>query len=570
MSPRRRRSLQRQPLLAAFALLALAALAPAQPPSGPAGRADDEDALFRGIEVTRWDDPHTRPDTYAEYLAARARHALDAPFAAEVVYVSPPGIYAGTQRIDMLVASPLETALEPELTQYAQDLEAEGWGVVIWKCTGGTPPEVRAFLQGRRAEAQILGSMMIGDLPVAWYEMDDDFNNTHSEFPSDLYYMDLDGTFGDGDQDGKFDSHDVSPTGDQRPEIFLGRLRASPLAGTWGTEVELLRNYFAKVHAYRAGTLSAPRQALAFQDDDWYTMATEQAKAYATVVTVSDKYETTAANYQARLLESYHSVVVCAHSSPSGHSFKVPASSGGSLSNTALWALDPPGLFYNLFACSNARYTSTRYMGGVYIFVKSTGLIAVGTTKTGSMLSFGDYYASLGRHDTFGEAFRSWFARRWPYSLTARRWFYGMTLLGDPTLRIRQASLAADYTSAGPGQGFTVDFALDGRPDRAGDPYVILASQTGTSPGFPVPATRVPLVFDTVTWFFLFALNGPAFPNSCATLDAAGQARARLRHAGPIPPALLGHELHFSALLSDARTLGFRAATPPATVKLVE
>jgi len=533
---------------------------------------DDEEAFMRTVKVTRWDDPNTRPDTYLEYLAARARsgHALDAPFSAELAYRSPPEVYASPNRLDVFLESSLHEGIKADLAGYHHDLEVEGWGVTLWVCAGGMPSDLRAFLVRRRQEAGILGCLMIGELPVAWYEMDDDFDNKHAEFPSDLYYMDLDGTFGDQDLDGKFDSHTASSTGDQRPDIFVGRLKAGPLAGTWGTEAELLSNYFRKLHAYRTGALSAPVRALAFQDDDWYTMATYQNRAYAQVVTVSDPYETTAANYRTRLGESYHSVIVCAHSSPSGHSFKVPGSSGGSLSNSALWALDPPCLFYNLFACSNARYTSTRYMGGVYIFVKSLGLIAVGTTKTGAMLQFSDYYTALGRPDTFGEAFRYWFARRHPYSLDDRRWFYGMTLLGDPTIRIHRASLTADYASSGPGKGFTVDYTLKGRPDHAGRYYMILAAQTGPAPGLTLPGTRVPLNLDLLTWLFVFAANGPGFPNGWGWLDAKAEARAKFVWAGAIPKPLIGTDLYFSALLIDPVKPRFLQATPAAKVTLTE
>jgi peptidase C25-like protein len=538
-----------------------------QPLSG-----DDEETLMRSIQVTRWADPNTRPNTYAEYLVARrqAGYALDAPFEAKLTYRSPDDVFRSPKRLDVLVDTGLMKEIDPDLAQYVRDLEIEGWSVSLFVCTGGTPPEVRSFLQKRHTADRILGCVMIGNLPVAWYEMDDDWNNAHSEFPSDLYYMDLNGDFGDVDHDGKFDSHNELPGGNQQPDIFLGRLYASPLAGAWGTEVELVKNYFRKLHAYRIGTLSAPERALAFQDDDWYTMGTYQEYAYTSVTKISDKYETTAANYRTRLSESYESALVCAHSSPSVHAFKVPGSSGGSLSNSTLWALDPPCLFYNLFACSNARYTSTRYMGGVYIFVKSMGLIAVGTTKTGSMLYFNDYYAPLGQQKTFGEAFRSWFAARWPYSLGDRRWFYGMTLLGDPTLRIDRALLTATYKTKGPATGFTIDFQLNGRPDHAGQNYVLLAAQTGTVPGVTFPGVRIPINWDLYSWFFYFALNSQAWPRSLGTLDNQARATSTFTHAGVIPKVLIGQEIHFTALLIDRVSQRYLQATPPATIKVTE
>lgn len=551
-------------------ILLLAPVAFAQNKKNPTGSHPGEEAMMRAVKVTRWADPHTRPDTYLDYLAARAGHGLDGPFSARMAYQSPAEVYASKQRVDLLLEAGLYKDLQADLTRHMYDLECEGWGVTLWLCEGGKPVEVRDFLINRWKTAKILGCTMIGDVPVAWFEMDDDWHNKHGEFPCDLFYMDMDGVFGDADNDGKFDSHVNGPVGTNQPDIILGRLRPSPLAGSWGTEADLLRNYFRKVHGYRWGTLSTPERALAFQDDDWSSMRTHQEQIYSTVVMVSDWSETTADNYQKRLAECYESVIVCAHSTAVSHTFKKPGSTGGSISNTTLWALDPPCLFYNLYACSSARFTYTGYIGGVYIFDKSMGLIAVGTTKTGGMLFFDQYYKPLAQQDTFGEAFRLWFARRYSYSSSSRRWYYGMTLLGDPTLRVERPSLTADFTSAGPGKGFTTNFLIDGCPDNAGQVYAVLVSMTGTTPGFTLTGVRVPLTPDLVTFGFLAVLNSPLFPDTYGTLDAVGQARAKFMYQGEIPAALLGKEMYFSAVVMNKSNAAFLLATPPATITLKE
>ena len=55
------------------------------------------------------------------------------------------------------------------------------------------------------------------------------------------------------------------------------------------------------------------------------------------------------------------------------------------------------------------------------------------------MLLFDDFYRPLAAWRTFGQAFRDWFEERATdgFSLDERRWHYGMTLLGDPTLVVR-------------------------------------------------------------------------------------------------------------------------------------
>ncbi len=432
-----------------FLLIAGAALDASLPAQGDQ-KKDPEEAYIRSITVTHWADPTTRPETYEEWRRAMAASGrlLDGSFQAQRIYRSPASFYGAHPRFDILQARYLAwyTGVNTRIYEYIADLEKEGWAVTLWRCSGGTPPEMRAFLKKRYTQDNIQGAVLLGDLPVAWYEIK---GTKKDEFPCDLFYMDLDGTWVDSDKNGKYDAH----TSLQQPEIFIGRLTPSPLAGSWGPEATLLENYLRKAHLYRTGGMTVPDRALAFQDDDWFTMNTGQQKAFKNVVKVTDKVTTNAAEYKKRLNQGFKSVVVCAHSNPYLHSFKVPGSSSTIFRNADLWALDPPCLFYNCFACSNCRYTSSRYMGGTYIFVKSRGLIAVGSTKTGSMLYFDDYYAALGRKECFGRAFEEWFAKRYPYSTTDISWFYGMTLLGDPTLRIEYKAEALTYGKGCPGTG---------------------------------------------------------------------------------------------------------------------
>ena len=77
------------------------------------------------------------------------------------------------------------------------------------------------------------------------------------------------------------------------------------------------------------------------------------------------------------------------------------------------------------------------YMGGEYVFGTSKGLLSVGTTKTGSMLNFGDYYTPLGQGATFGEAYLDWWKAQAAggFNDDEKDWFYGMTMIGDPLMR---------------------------------------------------------------------------------------------------------------------------------------
>jgi spore germination protein YaaH len=77
-------------------------------------------------------------------------------------------------------------------------------------------------------------------------------------------------------------------------------------------------------------------------------------------------------------------------------------------------------------------------MGGWYIFADSTAVGATGSTKTGGMWDFAQFYGPLGEHKYHGEALKEWFDYEAPYTQIdpwyKQSRYFGMTLLGDPTL----------------------------------------------------------------------------------------------------------------------------------------
>ncbi|MEO0080041.1 MAG: hypothetical protein ABIK44_05135, partial [candidate division WOR-3 bacterium] len=79
------------------------------------------------------------------------------------------------------------------------------------------------------------------------------------------------------------------------------------------------------------------------------------------------------------------------------------------------------------------------YCGGRYVFQTSNGLGAIGSTKTGSMLEFQDYYLPLANDATLASAFRSWFSQQAQggFEPWERSWFYGMTQIGEAMLKPR-------------------------------------------------------------------------------------------------------------------------------------
>jgi hypothetical protein len=110
--------------------------------------------------------------------------------------------------------------------------------------------------------------------------------------------------------------------------------------------------------------------------------------------------------------------------------------SGGWVLSQDIQNLDPPVLFYNLFACGPGRFTDENYLAGAYIFNTTYGLITVASSKSGSMLNFDDFTQPLSEGKSLGEAYRIWFDAQAPFQQWEKEWYYGMVLCGDPTLLI--------------------------------------------------------------------------------------------------------------------------------------
>lgn len=446
-------------LLFVFVTLSVEGLFAQSTPVATTGQAEKPWKDYpRGVAVTRWPEQSPiRPITYDEW---QAKQPMVEPFRVSLVEKRLPesGLKSGGDAA-IIVNAVLYPQIQTALGQYLSDLAVDGYATEVYTQSGGTPPELRSFLRDLHEDG-LDGAVFIGDLPVAWYETFCWDPPEDEQFPCDLYYMDLDGTWIDNDSDGLYDMH----TGAIDPEIWVGRLTASPLTMTGETEAELLQHYFFKNHLYRIGSLPVNDQALVYIDDDWSGAAWWENESVGAVypdrTLVADDTITVASDYAVRLTQYYEMVEIWAHSSAIMHYFKIPPDVWHTTMGVGeMVAIDPPSVFYNLFACSNARYVETNYMAGWYIFHPSGGLAATGSTKTGSMLDFDRFFSPLSTGRTIGEAFLDWFTfvtedgvDDWELC-----WFYGVTLCGDPTLRPHLSScpriVGYDQSDIGGGDG---------------------------------------------------------------------------------------------------------------------
>jgi hypothetical protein len=338
-------------------------------------------------------------------------------------------------KILILVNFDIYPFISGSVDQYIKDVAYEGYYATAYRVRGDSPVELRNFIKGK---VPIVGIFMVGRLPVAWFEFvnQDDFNNSNSEFPCDLFYSDLNGLWLGSANDGKFGQH----TSGFEPEIWIGRLW-TPTEN--GNDVSLLNDYFSRNHKFRKGQFGYSDQALSFVDDDWIGFgdcAFDQMFKADNIEIVTDPASTDGNRYKAEIQQHRSWIQICAHSSSNGHSFRTPEGSEW-VANSYLRDVNPANaFFYNLFACCNARFTEPEYIAGWYIFDKNMGcqckgLSVVGSTKTGSMLLFENFYGPMGNGKSIGDAFKDWWtALGNTHDLCQRKWYYGMVLLGDPTI----------------------------------------------------------------------------------------------------------------------------------------
>jgi len=376
-----------------------------------------------GVKRLKYDDTDSPPmTTYQEWLAKTPQE----PFTTGAIQA---GWAQGSRNplVDLVVYAPLYPYISDSMATYVADLVTEGYDVRIDTVRGWDAAALRLHLAAL-LDSELVGAVFIGNVPFAWYEVES--TEGREEFPVEYYLMDLDGTWADSDTDGIYDRW----TGAKEPEIWVGRLYAGSL--TWGNEIQLLNNYFSKIHKYRTGGYGMPQKALAYVDDDWYSFNNCNLNLLYDTVTVVRSYNTTtAADFRNRLDDPYEWVQICSHSSPWGNTFKYSGGYAGTVFNFETWFADPTFLFVNLFQCSGTRFVEENSVGSIYIFGPNNGLLAIGSAKVGSMLNFDDFYGPLDGGISIGEAYRQW-VEQW--GITDPEWFYGMCILGDPTLKPKQ------------------------------------------------------------------------------------------------------------------------------------
>jgi|GEM_PF-1649726 len=379
------------------------------------------------ISILEWNDQY---ELFEDYIMNKKIN----PFSIHTVDGSVAEI--DNSLILIFINSNLMPYIEDELAVYNSTLVGIGYKTIILEVYGGTVEDLKnQILSYWNDGDNLTGAILIGDHPVAWYH--NEFYGNPEDWPCDFFLMDLDGQWLDTDADGLYDNH-TDGLGDTAPEIYVGRIDASNIPGD---EIDITKNYLHKVYEYWIGNISNTGFALTYTDKDWsndssftrndikYAYSNYEAVWYPDVN--RDDY------VDNRLSDTaYEFIQLACHSNSAGHVFDI----GGWAHSDDVRSAHPKALYYNLGACSALRFTNYNCLGNAYILdTASPSLAVVGTTKSGLMLAFRYFYEPLGMGWSLGSAFKNWFeyvapSDDDPYKETAIELFYGMIILGDPTL----------------------------------------------------------------------------------------------------------------------------------------
>ena len=338
-------------------------------------------------------------------------------------------------RIMVIVNDALYPSVETKVLRYVDDLEAEGYSVVLYRCTGGTVEALRAYLLDDYETNDLQGVVCIGRVPYALYE--EMFEIYYFAFPCDWYLMDLDSEWLDTNpfpeaQTGVLDGYANGEN--PGPEIFVGRIDASNLSFLGqGNEVDRTNAYLDKAHAWHIGTMPRTKRVLVYTQNGNPMQEAYPLSDICPTGGTQDFHERIARN-PATDPTAYELIEIHSHGNITG----AQAGSGWyGVFDVKNWPARPQ--FIHMRHCQTACWD---YLGGClatcYVYNGTpTTLLAIGSTKVtyGSELTPPHYPHYLAQHMTVGEAYRRGWADEAPYWGWDVTVLAGVTIVGDPMLR---------------------------------------------------------------------------------------------------------------------------------------
>ncbi len=329
----------------------------------------------------------------------------------------------------VFVNSNLLPQLEDEINVYSSTLVDVGYAAIVFETSGGTVEDLKDHIFYYWDNGfNLVGVVLIGNFPAAWYSHDEDFL-------CDLFLMDMDGKWIDADNDGLYDSH-TDGDGDASPDIFIGRIDASKVPAIEKGKIEIYKKYLNKVHEFWVGNVPQTNFALTYTDrewSDWDALLNDIGYTYENYNAISYPNVNKNDYLNNQLSGPYEFIQLTCHSKSFGHLFD----DGGLAFSNSIRSASPMALFYFLHCCHALKFTDYNCLGYAYILNTNTPSLAViGSTKSELSRDFRYLYEPFGQGFSFGQALIKWFEHHYPYNEHDIANYYGTTILGDPTLKV--------------------------------------------------------------------------------------------------------------------------------------
>ena len=347
-------------------------------------------------------------------------------------------------KVLIIVDSTLYSELTFEINRYAYDIHyVYGCNVIMEQVDSETCLDIKSLIVSYQNNLD--GCIFIGDIVPAFYEANKDYaipnNNSYVVWPSDMYYMDLTGTWADTDNNNIFNQY----TGDKRPEIFVGRISTSNMGNLIG-EIEGMRLYLNKNHKYWIGHRKVNKRYgltytnLHWQDYDGFLDAISDLYGNNCYDSCRPAYYTSfgKTDYLQKLNNNRYEFIQLASHSGFDHHEQFGLSNSW-IYGSEIFSNGIKALGLNLFCCSACCWTKDTqpnhaFLGGDYVYSPySDALCVVGCTKAGGMYQFEYFYPQLGYAKTMGQALVYWWRNK--YLIDYNReisWNFGLTIIGDP------------------------------------------------------------------------------------------------------------------------------------------
>ncbi|MEO8433080.1 MAG: Ig-like domain repeat protein [Acidobacteriota bacterium] len=244
--------------------------------------------------ATTWDDNAVAVGVLYEYRVSAQKSIVGEGYVVSGIEVP---LVESRGKVVLIVDATYASALATELALLQEDLIGDGWTVIRHDVSRSeTVPNVKALILADYAAdpSHVQAVFLFGHVPVPYsgaYAPDDHFTEHFGAWPADLFYGDMDGVWTDtqdfdttnpGRQhnvagDGKYDQSDIPSD----VELEVGRVDLSDLPVLAPkTELDLLRQYLNKDHAFRHGITRAQGRGLVDDNFGYYVGEMFASSAY--------------------------------------------------------------------------------------------------------------------------------------------------------------------------------------------------------------------------------------------------------------------------------------------------